>query len=44
MEGEESGRKKGGGVREGGHAKGQLLVRGFYWEWRREREGSGRMR
>lgn len=41
----EQGRRMGlvvvGGQQEGGHAKGQLLVRGFYWECRREGAGVG---
>lgn len=45
MDGESGNEEKGGweaeegggeGVLGGGHAKGQLLVRGFYWECRRE--------
>lgn len=35
MESRRAKRKAGWGVsvKGGGHAKGQLLVRGFYWEW-----------
>lgn len=41
-EGKRAKEKKGEGEqREGGHAKGQLLVRGFYWECRREGAGVG---